>query len=240
LFEPLRKLSLLFLFLLTLVLLPDACRANESFHFTQQSKLAGPYDLYVSDDAIKAVNRKTGFALYSRAPGWQVLICNPARKVYCTLPSEQFTGKLAHTISLIDPATMEHLQYRPGKKETFLGLRVVHSQASIKESEFRSNLDPSKSRVWTGDCIEFEDKLVPIPIWHALQRLYGLPLRNNLPLRVSYHDVGNTVTVALDTSACKRGKFDMNYSVPDNFKKVSTEMEVCAPAGKSELDFLLR
>jgi len=224
-------------------LLPVASRAADAFQFTQVSKLAGPYDLFVSKEALKAINRDTGFVLYSQAPDWQILLCNPPRKVYATMPSDKFTGNMAHTISMIDAVTIEHLQFVPGsKKETLMGLQVIHSTASIKESEFRTGLDPTTARVWSGDCWELDQHLVPVRVCHALQRLYGLPLRNNLPLRVLYHDLDKTMTAALETFKCKQGKVDVSYSVPPNFKKVSTEMEVCAVgAGKgSALDLLMR
>jgi hypothetical protein len=200
------------------------------------------YDLYVSNNALKAVNRTTGFVMYARAPAWELLICNPLRKVYCIMPCQGFTGKMSHTISMIDPAALEHLNWGVGKRETFKGLPAIHSQASMKESEFHAGLSPSRgNRLWTGDYIELEQQLVPATVCHALQCLYGLPLRNNLPLRVSYFDFGDKKNTALETFICKHVKVDMNYSAPRDFKKVASEMDVCAAEQKeSEFDFLIR
>jgi hypothetical protein len=238
----LKKTSPLFL-LTCFILCTNACRAAEVLQLVQNTTLGGIYDLYVSNNALKAVNRTSGFVMYSHAPAWQLLICNPLRKVYCTMPSRNFTGKMSHNICMIDPAALENLRWGVGKRESFKGLPAIHSRASITESEFRSGLDPRHAnRVWKGEYIELEKQLIPATVCHALQGLYGLPLRDNIPLRVSYFDFGDgKKSTALETFICKRVKIDMNYSAPRDFKKVATEMDVCAAQEQqSEFDFLIR
>jgi hypothetical protein len=232
-------LLLLILFLLS----TNACWAAEVLQLVQHTTLGGIYDIYVNDKALKLVNRTSGFVMYSRAPSWQLLICNPARKVYCVMPCERFTGKVSHAIGLMDPEALEHLKWGAKKKETLLGLPVIHSQASLIESEFRRGLSgKTDNSIWRGDYFELDQRLVPATVCHAVQCLYGLPLRNNIPLRVSYFDYTDKANKsALDTFICKRSNADMNYAAPTNFKKVATEMDVCAVNQiESEVDYLIR
>jgi len=205
----------------------------------QLAQITGKYDLYLSESALKVVNCKTGAIFYSRAPRWELLLCNPSRQVFTTMPPEQFSGKLGQAIIHFDTANFDNLKWTVDGKGTILGLPVMNTHLKVKESQFRPETNPSRrNRIWTAEYAGLSQHQIPLSVCHALQRLYGLPLQEGIPIRVFFLDFHGERTTALETFRSNRVKLDMNYSVPANYKRVKGEIEALAtPQTNSGLEF---
>jgi hypothetical protein len=217
----------------------SASFAADTLHLVQLAQITGTYDLYVSDSALKAVNRKTSAIFYSQAPRWQLLLCNPSRQVFTTMHPEQFSGKLGQAIVHFDTANFDNLKWTVDGKGTILGLPITNTHLNVTEATFRPETNPSRrNRIWTAEYAGFRQHRIPLSVCHALQRLYGLPLQEGIPIRVGFLNFEGERTTALETFSSKRVKVDMNYSVPANFKKVNGEIEaLAAPQNNSGLEF---
>jgi hypothetical protein len=213
----------------------SAASAAEALHLVQRAELSGLYDLYFSDNAIKAINSKTGIILYSRAPHWELLICNSHRKVYATMPCEKFTGKLVRAIVTFDTEIIDSLKWTVYKKEKLWGRPVIRLHVNVKEAQIHKYAE--KNRTWTGEYVELDQKAIPVPVCHALQRLYGVALQNSIPIAFAYFNSQGEKTSGLDTFKCNRVKYDMNYSVPAGYKRVHDELELSGTQSNSALEF---
>jgi len=212
--------------------------AIQAFHLVQHAQIAGTYDVYLTNFAFKAVNPKTGLTLYSRAPDWQLLICNARRQVFTTMPPSQFTGRLARAIENFDTERFDNLKWKVIGKGDVVGLPVTNARVQIKESLFRVSDDPRRNnRLWTAEYSAFDQFKIPEAVCHALQRHYGLPIHHGIPVRCAYLDFNGEKTTALDTFKFNKVDVDMAYDQPANYKRVKGELEVLANDNASGLEF---
>jgi hypothetical protein len=217
---------------------PAGAFAAEAIHLVQIAQIAGTFDIYLSENALKAVNSKTGLLLYSRAPRWDLVLCNTHGSVFTTMPAKQFSGRVARAIENFDTERFDNLKYTVDGKGNILGLPVTKTHVKVKESQFRLSDDQGRNnRLWTVEYVVFDQYRIPLAVCHAIQRLYGLPVHDGFPVRVGYLDPNGLRTTAVETFKFNRMKFNMTYIVPPSYRRVKDEVDVLANQHDSGLEF---
>jgi hypothetical protein len=131
---------------------------------------AGPEDVYIANDAIKIVNKRSGYELLCKAPKWEVHGFRSSTKLEWIAPLSLFDGLLIHNPNAAPSMSKEI--YRPKSKGKTLGLNFTHF---MPKALSLSSIDGTADIATAPEVLEF------------ICRLYRCPDTHTVPLLIRSH-----------------------------------------------------
>lgn len=143
---------------------------REIWVLQQNHSDAGPEEIYIAPDAIKVINKRSGYELLCKAPKWDVHGFRRSTKLEWIATLSLFDGLLIHNPNAAP--RMNQSVYLARSKGKILGLNYTHF---VPKTLSLSSVDGAADIATAPEAIEF------------LCRLYRCPNTHTVPLRIRNH-----------------------------------------------------
>lgn len=201
----------------------------EIWKIRQDSHVTGGHTVYVSADAVKDINERSGMIVICKAPDWKVVSYQPSSKCVFSQDLSRFSGYLQKEVALFSGNTLNHITVGPTKKSTFLGQEAMGYSTT---SQFTEKIirDYGKHIV-EGNypaIVKIEALNTPTPKQaELLCKVYGLPKVPGLPLTCQSVSADKYNNHLLTTNSLTKSKVPATFfDVPPGLKPVATMTEV--------------
>jgi hypothetical protein len=219
--------------------------ATEIWILQQNHSDAGPEEVFIAPDAIKVINKRSGYELLCKAPKWDVHGFRRSTKLEWIAPLSLFDGLLIHNPNAAP--RMNQSVYLAKSKGKILGLNYTHF---VPKTRSLSAVDGAADIATAPEAIEF------------LCRLYRCPNTHTVPLLIRNHhgnrtlpkfkmasintgmgnDLRSGVIEDLSTKSWKKIPYDASvFTLPVRFKRTMSLPQVTFSADmKNQFDEIFR
>ena len=220
---------------------PTAAKTETSGNgwiLTQKSHMSGLGKVYISDKGVK-VSLQSGVNITSVSPFRQVCIYSEKTKKMHHLPFEKFRGQFQRVVALVTGASFTEIPLLPEGATKVLGIEAQRYTSTAKYQSYQratfKGRTISNSAAESAECT-VSSAITPLPqIGTFLDRLYGLPKMNGVPLEATFVDLNKNKQIHLVTSsAIKSNVPESDLSTPAGLKEVPTSEDVTVGANDDE------
>jgi hypothetical protein len=225
--QPSPKISFILSLLACVSLNAAKAQADDGYYSYQTSSTMGDQDTYVTNSALKIVDRSHGNVVVSAAPSWKVFAFNTRTKRICSFSSPRtFTGIGNKLATVTGGVTLYNIPLKPTGKTILHGIRSIELQTpksfvnkQIKDKEHES-ADPRF--VQSAQMLVAEKVILPVEAATVLSRFYGVPLQRAMPLQFKYINCRGDLNTILLTSDLKPIKLVVtDFEIPKDYKTVT-------------------
>lgn len=199
----------------------------------QYGEVIGGRTITVSKGGVKIVSTKGGLTIISRAPAWNVLLCNSKARLYWEMPRSQFTG---------DPNARLYANDQKGMLKA--KWRMTGTDRVMKRDTIMYSMEPpppgKREGVIGGNYWVDSTAVVSNEGYEVLGKVLFLPPIVGVPLRLRWRDFDDGNIDALETGRLETIMVsDADYSCPKGFKKAKSREEVFVdPTSQATFDAL--
>lgn len=206
--------------------------AKEGWILRQRSgHYGGGQEISIAPDAVKWVNPRTGVSTVATAPTWTVCSFNPRLKVRYDCAPENFQGFTNYTVAMFTGQVFGDMPMSKLGSATLLGHKVEQYGFDRKsDTPIRKKWDIKKARLYG-----IRDRSVDPHVIMLLQRIWGGPQVDVIPVAFRYETVKSKRFEALTTSSIRRANFEPKvFSVPAGLRSVEQEQFVIRDIDEQE------
>ncbi|HEY9679043.1 MAG TPA: hypothetical protein V6C76_13620 [Drouetiella sp.] len=201
-----------------------SARADEKgWVLSQKSTTLGDQYMYISPNGLKCVNPRIGVAMVTHAPDWNITMFNDKTRSYYQTTLDGYKAKLAQRGLTSDLASRQWTRATSG---TIAGMKatqyVMRGGTIVRNSRNGAKTSSvSAADYWVSDDIQ-----VPSRLGELLSSAYGLPMTQNVPLRLESTDAKGPHNM-LETFSMQVANIPTGYfNCPAGYKAVTSEAEV--------------
>ncbi|MBS1995538.1 MAG: hypothetical protein JSS86_04475 [Cyanobacteria bacterium SZAS LIN-2] len=195
---------------------------------TQKSQVCGNIQVFLTANAVKAVDAKTSTTLVSKAPDWKVVVFNRSNKTIFTCPVDKFIG-----YSIAGMQVQMGFQHggvpvvkKPGTSKVLGMTANIYGTTAEYENHNRQMYLHDEG----GDTLPRSAILLTSSGWalppqeaRILCRLYGLGIAQDIPLDFHCKDQVGDNSEGLSTSTIKKASIPAReFDCPSGFTRVDT------------------
>jgi hypothetical protein len=226
----------------------------DAYSLYQTSAVLGDKDVFLSSNAVKVVDRKSGTGLVSQGPVWKVYLLNPRSRRICSYALTKYPGIGKETSSITGGIPLSDLPLKRGVKSTVNGIPAVSCETS---KAFESKQQKDLERAFAGPrFVKWGQLLIadqgpldklPRQAKSILCRFYGVPefAGQGLPLQFKYVDLADVLHTLLLTNTFKTTKLPANafdppkdYSIVADTTKLDDRPKVKDPGPTKAIEIL--
>lgn len=221
------KISFVLSLLACFTLNASKAQADDGYYSYQTSSTMGDQDTYVTNTAVKIVDRSHGTVVVATAPTWKVYAFNNRTKRICSFVSPRtFTGIGNKLATVTGGVTLYNTPLKQTGKTVLHGISSIELQTpksfvdkQIKDKEHES-ADPRF--VQSAQMLVAEKVLLPVEAATVLSKFYGVPLQRAMPLQFKYISCRGDLNTILLTSELKPIKLvATDFEIPKGYKTVT-------------------
>lgn len=206
---------------------PSSASDPAGWVLVQKSKLCGSMKIYLTRDAIKAVDSKSGTVLTSKAPDWKVIVFNTSSKTLYTSPFEQFKG-----YDRIDRQMLMGYKFgglpleKKSGTDTVEGYKAnIYGTSEKTEKSYRAHYlhgEISGGAARRARLLVSSDLPLPPQPGVLLSRLYGIAPTSGIPLQFECENQEGKKKLDLKTTAIKNMAIEARqFDCPSGYRPVA-------------------
>ncbi len=205
---------------------------NQGWVLTQKSQRMGDQYVYISQQGLKLVNPKLGFAMVSQAPNWDICFFNNQTHKYYETTADRWQRAVIARNGVSQFMGRSWLRAGQGSIAG-LGSVAYRMNGAWVKRDADGRLAPSGvtgATYYVASGIRLPPKLI-----NLLAIAYGLPVSNSLPLRLTYTESGSEQTI-LDTYRVARAALPIAYFArPAGFTRAPSDVDVMMSQEQSKM-----
>lgn len=207
-------------------------RKGEVWHLKQSSILLGDYEVLVNSVGLRASCARSGLTFVASAPEWKAVGFNERKRLIWKPLRRDFTpaSSMYKALNVVGMPSVANLPLVGAEKTRVLGFDCETYKTSAQFSaEQKAQL--KQGLITTRFPREAEYRaaraLLPVPVCHLLEDIFGMPDYGALPLFYSFISFGHGVKSVLLTSACTVEAEPRDWlKVPQQFKTVKAFIDL--------------
>ena len=208
----------------------------------QQGIFVGQYDVYVSDQGLRAVGVRSHTVIVSRPPAWDVVAFNTNAKTMWSGKLNEFRptqGTQRLLISVGGSPNLTAITFPRSANGTLSGVKTTRfftdsawttAQTALYRKTLISKIYPKTANyVTTGEVTNCRQ---PISL---LERLYSTPVQHLIPLEYTYVQFNGNNKIILTTASAKPSDAPRDWlTVPPGLRRVASMEEVSMDSTSQE------
>ncbi len=200
--------------------------AGAGWRINQEGETGGPHRTIFTKDGISCENLKAGVVIASKAPLWDVVVCNKKTKTYCVIPYSKFHGEMSSKLFDSDRIELKDAKWRFDGTTSHLGYELYrYKMISVPNVKARKYASPfiAKATYWTFKSIE-----APKQAQELLSKIFQLPPQvKGLPFRLLFTDVTRGWFENLNTLSIEKVNGTLvSFDAPKGYILKKTQEEV--------------
>lgn len=208
-----------------------------AIYLYQTSALNGDLDVYIAQDRVKVLDKRTGSGISAKAPDWAVNVFEGRNKRICTIPIAKYTGGKQKVATITGGTHLDRLPLRYVGKGQVNGIACSEYQTTDKfaaqQEKDRAAESADPRFVHQAQLMVAGEQMVQAKVASLLALYYGIPeldktrsIKNYtghaIPLKFCYRDLRGDVHDILITSAKKTIKLSsLDFEPPQGYRKVT-------------------
>jgi hypothetical protein len=167
----------------------DAADSNAAWYLSQKGDVSGPHKTLITKTGMRCENVKAGIIIASKAPSWNVIVCNRKTKTYCVVPFAKFHGEMTDKLFGTDRADLQATQWKLDGLTEHLGHKLYrYKMLPYSKPKTKTGAGAGAGRTpffVEGTYWTFKNIDTPLQNQELLSKIFQLPPQvKGLPFRL--------------------------------------------------------
>lgn len=198
------------------------CAPENGWRLEQNSRTTGLEIVEITPTSLRAINPQSKITIISRAPKWDVIICNDSAKVYFKKPLARFTGLYQRTAADLEWDDLSQLRLM--KKPDLVSTKKVDGLMSYELID-KPKQAVEKEQIMNVQLLAHPKVRAARQAATIMSRIYAVPDVGVVPLKLTFW-TPRREKHPLKLVSFKEMKVDIPADPPPGYRQVKTERAV--------------